>query len=387
MDQITQGLLGAATAQLGFRQRLGRGASWAAGIAAIVADLDLIVPPLARLLGLNADQFSQMRSHRGISHSLLAAPVIALLVALPWWLRRRKRAAAEAPRPPIVDRAAHPEVAAIPPEPPPPLPSFLPFFACTLIAAATHPLLDWCTSYGTQLFAPITDRRFALDAVPIIDLFYTPILLVTLVACWLVRKLKGGRAPRASLAIGWAGILLSTGYLAAGYCLRGVAAEKALDLARIDARTARSKTFKANAYPYLGTILLWRATVETDGHWLAARIRPLNAFDPASVRWQLAPKDNRAAVRRARRLPQVKEFEWFAMGQIRGEYRREEKQHVVLLHDMRYGQPPESVESLWPVRVTYDRAWRLVSVERTRPGRGGSFGQMVGRAWREILTP
>ena len=52
MDTITQGLLGAATAQLGFRRKLGRGATWAAALTAMLPDLDIFAAPLMRAVGV-----------------------------------------------------------------------------------------------------------------------------------------------------------------------------------------------------------------------------------------------------------------------------------------------------------------------------------------------
>ena len=43
MDTITQGLLGAVTAQLGFRQRIGRETTWVAAAAGIMPDLDILI--------------------------------------------------------------------------------------------------------------------------------------------------------------------------------------------------------------------------------------------------------------------------------------------------------------------------------------------------------
>lgn len=89
MDPITQGLLGAATAQLGFRQRIGRDATWVAAAAAIVPDLDVFVAPLLSLTGMEMDAMVQVRIHRGLSHSLLFAPILSLPIAALWWRLRR----------------------------------------------------------------------------------------------------------------------------------------------------------------------------------------------------------------------------------------------------------------------------------------------------------
>ena len=374
MDPLTQGLLGAATAQLGFRQRIG-GASttWLAAGTAMAADLDIFIGPVAGLFGIEADPSFIWRTHRGISHSLFAAPVIALLVAVPWWLCRRRHR---------------------PPGAPPGAPLGL-MFACLLAAAVSHPLLDWCTAYGTQLLAPLSDRRFALNAVAIVDIIYTPILLLTVLSCWLARRLGGGRAPRATLAIALAGLLLSTGYIAAGYVLHGQAVRQARELASAggDRSHPPAKILDVRAYPYLGTILLWRATVEFEDRWLVARIRPLGG---GRVRTKTADKVDNDFVRAARRTEQARTYAWFADGQLRAEYRRDGRGHVVLLHDMRYAPQPDSIESLWPVRVTFEGDGGVTGVERLRsrpstrlgPGkRRGGLGGLITDVWGEMTDP
>ena len=132
MDTITQGLLGAATAQLGFRQRIGKDATWLAALAGIVPDLDIFVQPLMTLSGRETDDFTRTVIHRGISHSLVMVPVFSLLITLLW---RRFRRSSKSPKP------------------------FALLYACVFVALLSHPLLDWTTSYGTQLLAPFTDRR------------------------------------------------------------------------------------------------------------------------------------------------------------------------------------------------------------------------------------
>ncbi|MCB0641911.1 MAG: metal-dependent hydrolase, partial [Phaeodactylibacter sp.] len=73
----------------------------------------------------------------------------------------------------------------------------------------THPLLDSCTPYGTQLFQPFSNYRVALNNVAVVDPAYTlPFLLLLLIALFLAR----GSRWRAIL--NWAGIGVSTAYLA-----------------------------------------------------------------------------------------------------------------------------------------------------------------------------
>ncbi len=92
------------------------------------------------------DRLAFIRYHRGFTHSLAALPLFALAGALagrmfggPRW--------------------------------------FKPIFVIGLVVLGSHLFLDLTTSYGTQLLNPISDRRFALDWIFIIDPYFTAILL------------------------------------------------------------------------------------------------------------------------------------------------------------------------------------------------------------------
>ena len=172
MDTITHALLGAVTAQLGFRHKIGRDATWLATLAAVTPDLDIFIGPILSLTGAENGQMGHAPYHRGLTHSLLMTPVIALVIAAAWWWFRRRTADQDV-HPAGGDMVTHPEVARqVQVRPPPRATPFLLLYACVFIAALTHPLLDFCTSYGTQLFAPLTNTRYAWDALPIVDIIY-----------------------------------------------------------------------------------------------------------------------------------------------------------------------------------------------------------------------
>jgi len=353
MDTITHMLLGATTAQLAFRQRLGRGATWAAVVAAVAPDLDILAGPVLRALGIDTGGGGHLVVHRGLSHSLLMAPVIALPIAAAWWKLRRRRA--------------------------PSLASFGLLYACVLVAGLTHPLLDWGTAYGTELLSPITDARYALSCVPIIDIFYTPMLALTLLACWLVRKASRGEARRATLVIGWAGFLLSLGYLVTGAVLR----DRAIDMAR--ALAGGAPILRADAYPALGSIFVWRTVVETDGRWITARVRPLARGAPS--RQESAARQSSPWIEKAREMPDVRGYAWFAMGVVRATEADRDGQHVVEFHDMRYGPRPESIDSLWPLQVAFDKEGHVLSAESHPPHPAGNRWRILKETWSDLWEP
>jgi membrane-bound metal-dependent hydrolase YbcI (DUF457 family) len=79
MDTITQGLFGAAVAQVGFRGRIGREAGWVAAACAASPDADIFTARIVRFFG-NGTMLDHLVYHRGASHSLFAIPIIDVFI-------------------------------------------------------------------------------------------------------------------------------------------------------------------------------------------------------------------------------------------------------------------------------------------------------------------
>jgi len=312
-------------------------------------------------MGYDVGDMSGMVFHRGLSHSLLMVPVIALIFAALWWFIRRKLLRKN------TQDNRHP-------------PTFRLLYACTFVAVLSHPLLDLLTSYGIQLFAPITRARYAIDTVAIIDVFYSSILIITLVACYVVRKVSRP-ACRTALIIGWAGFLLSCGYLAAGRALHNRAVNIARDLA------GDVKIVRADAYPRLGSLLLWRTVVETPDSWQVAPVHHLRDFASNPPPLSVVPKVSNRWTRAARATEEFQTYNWFAMGRLRTTYVHLNGRNIVEFHDMRYSTDLDGTRSLWPLRVTLDTAGRVLKTERVFAYHRGRMGDFIRKAWREVWRP
>ncbi|NLE29570.1 MAG: metal-dependent hydrolase [Phycisphaerae bacterium] len=379
MDTITQCLLGATTAQLGFRQRIGRDATLVAAATALLPDLDIFIAPILALTGTEDSSLAMITHHRGFSHSLVFYPFTAIILASIWWWFRnsvlKNRLNGEIFKNKSAPAITHDR------------PSFWWLYGCILVALVSHPLLDFFTSYGTQLLMPFTNARYAVDAIPIVDLIYTPILIFTLTACYLVRKIKTD-SRTATLIIGWAGFLLSSSYITAGLVLHNQAGEKMRQAVIRQVSPTQTKPvenrFRINAYPQLGTIFVWRGTVHYDNRWYVGRWNFL--YDKPIELKSIVEPDN-LWVRRARGLSEVKLFDWFTLGQTRVNFTQQNGYRIVEFYDMRYGEAPGSLKSIWFLRVAFSPTGSLAEVDYVHPHRNQSLKHLAGQYWREIFTP
>ena len=86
--------------------------------------------------------------------------------------------------------------------------SFKQWYALFFLSIFTHPILDSCTTYGTQLFQPFSDYRVAWDNISVADPFYTlPFLIFLILASFFTRS-----NPRRTY-FAYAGILVSMIYM------------------------------------------------------------------------------------------------------------------------------------------------------------------------------
>lgn len=157
MDTLTHALSGALAARATAPRtaRISVPVRMAAGFfAAAFPDVDWVlayVSPVAYVTG-----------HRGVTHSLLLLPLWAGLVSL---------ACAK------IDRGGA---------------TWRDYYGVCAIGIGMHILGDLITSFGTIVFAPVSDARFAWSTTFIIDLWFTGIIVAGLAAAWLWRR---SRAP------------------------------------------------------------------------------------------------------------------------------------------------------------------------------------------------
>ncbi len=242
MDSLTQITLGAAVGEVVLGRKIGNRAMLWGAVAGTIPDLDVMA-------NLVTDEISALAFHRAITHSLVfsvavaplmgwllhrmdghegrflsqtrwtdfgkvAAGLLALLalgslaMPIPWWEVWKIASIVTVailgfPILSSLRRALHGK--AMPQHERPGFRLWTWFFFWSIV---THPLLDACTTYGTQLFQPFSHYRAALNNISVVDPAYTlPFLVCVIITS---RLAKGTRARQ---VFNWLGIGLSSAYL------------------------------------------------------------------------------------------------------------------------------------------------------------------------------
>lgn len=188
MDNLTHTLFGATLARTPLG-RAGRGATTALIIASNAPDIDFVAAA--------GGASKYLEWHRSVTHGPIGVAGLAVAVAGLIVAARRINA-----------KWRHPDDA-----------PFVMLVALSLLGALVHVLMDLPTSYGTRLLSPFSWRWFAVDWMPIADVY-----LIVLLAAGLVLGRASGSAGRRNAAI----VMALT---AAIYGMRASAHRQALDLA------------------------------------------------------------------------------------------------------------------------------------------------------------
>ncbi|MEE4661927.1 MAG: metal-dependent hydrolase [Halieaceae bacterium] len=300
MDPLTQGVLGGALPRALAPKKH-------AGLALLLGLLAGMAPDLDVLIRSDSDPLLFLEYHRQFTHSLLFIPVGGL-------------ACAALLHPLFSARAG--------------LGFRYTLLYCTL-GYATHALLDACTSYGTQLFWPLSQQRFAWNNVSVIDpLFTLPLGLLLLLS------LSSRKALYARMALVWALAYLGTGVLqrdraeAFGYQL---AASRGHQPERLAAK------------PSFGNILLWKVVYETEDMFYVDAVRTglgLSAFPGDKVAKLDVARDFPWLAPETQQARDIERFRWFS-----DDYLAVDPANPQRVTDIRYSLLPNRVRGLWSIEL------------------------------------
>jgi inner membrane protein len=259
MDNITHSLCAVMLSRAGLN-RISPHATLLLVVGSNVPDLDV----LSLLRGPSA----YLQYHRGASHSLIAAPALALAATVLVWLFRRKSF------------------------------GWWKAYLVALAGVASNSVADLANAYGVQLFWPFSDAWFHADFLTVFDVWILMLLAFGLAAPWfsrLVNREIGARAG-SGRGVAIAVLCLAAVYAGGKYLLH----ERAI--AVLDSRLYQGEVpLRLAALPSPINPFLWTGLVE--GRGFIERHTGLNflrEFDPSSGTLYYKPAES-PAIAAARR--------------------------------------------------------------------------------------
>ena len=161
MDSLTQIVLGAACGEVALGNKIGNKALLFGAIGGTIPDLDVFIGRW-----IYSNEIDIMAFHRGFMHSILfsvlAAFLFGLIVFKLYDSGKRKYST-----------------------------NVKDWIWLFFLSLFTHPILDSFTPYGTQLFAPFSNYRVALNNISVVDIFYTiPFLICLIILMFHYRNTK-----------------------------------------------------------------------------------------------------------------------------------------------------------------------------------------------------
>jgi inner membrane protein len=228
MDNLTHTLTAVAISQTGLNRKT-RFATLTLILAANAPDADIA-------WGLKGGIY-YLQYHRGISHSLLGAIYLAILISgLIYGIGRKVK---PWKGPPLDGRW---------------------LLGAAFLGTGSHLLLDYTNAYGVRPFLPFSGRWYAWDIMAIIDPLLLGLLFLGLGVPWLLRLVSeevGARKPRATY-----GAALCLCAMVALWGIRDFAHRRALAI--LDSHTyAGENPQRFSALPVAVNPFNWTAVVET----------------------------------------------------------------------------------------------------------------------------
>ncbi len=250
MDSLTQIVLGAACGEAVLGKKIGNKALLFGAIGGTIPDLDVIVGSM-----LYNNEIDAMLFHRGFMHSIVFSILAAF--GLGWLVYKLYNSGKRLNTTTQKDW-------------------ILLFFW----ALFTHPILDCFTPYGTQLFAPFSNYRIALNNIAVADLAYTiPFLLCMLILMFFKRQNKK-RKFWLKLGVG----------ISSAYMLFTIINKVYIDSVFESSLSEQNITFhRFSTQPSILNNILWYGVAETEDNYQVAFYSLLDTSHQFSD-WKTLPK-------------------------------------------------------------------------------------------------
>ena len=236
-------------------------------------------------------------------------------------------------------------------------------------AIITHPLLDACTTYGTQLLEPFSSLRVAWNVISVADPLYTaPFLTCLLLAS------RSARGSRKRSRYNWAGILISSTYLLVCTGIYHYAE------GRMEATLKKEKIEAQRSVigPTILNSLLWQGTAETADFFYTGQY---SLLDPTPY-FKLDPvPKNHHLLEGHEHDREVELLRWFTDDYYSVEA---DEQGKIRMNDLRYGQinipgNERPIHIFYFVLAPKNGEYQAIHVQQGPEDRSKVFGQLWDR--------
>jgi inner membrane protein len=258
MEPVTHFLTGACIGRAGLNRKTAY-ATLAAVLAAEAADIDILWGFAGPVEGL--------KHHRGITHSLIGAPVMAAVVTGAVWLYHRWRERRKMRRMSTTASTQFDSPRAKTPQPV----RWLWVYLAASISALSHILLDWTNNYGIRPFFPFNPRWYAGSFVFIVEPVFWVLLGLALIIPWLLGLTDNEIGVRrvAFRGRGWA-IFALCGMVVL-WCWRWAEHAQALAMLQ-NTQIASAPIRRVAVEPYPVNPFRWHAILETQDFYQTAEV-------------------------------------------------------------------------------------------------------------------
>ena len=315
MDSLTQIVLGASVGEAVLGKKVGNKAILWGAIAGTIPDLDVILRSFT-------DEISATQMHRGFSHSIVFAVLIAPLLG---WIAKK----------------IHFKLKDV---------SFKDWTKLFFWTTVTHPLLDAHTTWGTQFFWPF-NYRLAYQNIFVVDPLYTLPFLILLIIVMSLKKENPKRSKFNTI-----GLSVSTTYLLLTLIFKWISFQEfkeGLQNQQIEYVEMDTKPSPLNA-------ILWSSLIETDNGYRTAYY---SLFDKQEITYSKEFLKNHNLLEPYLEQKVIKQLIDISAGW----YRIEEKNGKLLFWDLRFGQMGMDVNNasfLWYYELNIDKIGNVKAVKR-----------------------
>ncbi|SMO46794.1 metal-dependent hydrolase [Fodinibius sediminis] len=309
MDTVTQITLGAAVGEWILGRKIGNKAPLWGAVLGVVPDLDVLAIPFV-------SNVQALALHRGLSHSVLFCILGAF--GLGWALNRLHR----------TERLGWQSW------------SWLVFWVLS-----THVFIDVCTTYGTQILQPFSDRLFSLNSIFIIDPFYTlPMMAGVVTALFLPRESYRRRW------LNYAGITVSSLYLLIGFGIK--AHVNTVFEHNFSAQHVNPEQYMSTPTPF--NVLLWTGYANKGDTLLVGLYSVLD--DDREIHFRRIAKNEELIKPYREQLP-LERLLWFSQGYYVAD---RDSSGELFMHDLRFGRSDfwltgRPAPYVWNYRLQFNR--------------------------------